>query len=585
MNKKKFLYLSSFTLASFLLACSNSEDQTTEENQGEPTNEVTSEQVEDGRTNTNNEENQGETTKPLEGQAGDDEAYPYFYEISYPDQVIDTYDQRHQEMVDLIDESNASFQDPLVIQDPYQNAPLTAMVYFETEEPTRISFEVQGVDEASTLRHEFEELSTEHTLPLYGLYADTRNQVSLTARNENGDEEVQELEITTQALPEDFFTIDQQIESKPSQMAEGLTFLVPSAGELTAVDANGDVRWYMSQPVGNTVIFPDEVDDFIATVYNDETEEYDRMLEYNYLGRPSRGIQIHYEETPSYSLFHHDLVILDNGNWFIPVHDGSQEYVEDEMVEADPDTGELVNRFNFREMVPDEFYEEYDYSNTAEGDWLHQNTISHTSDPGKFLVSSRNQDAVFKFDYTDLSFEWILADPQGWPEELEEYLLEPVDSDLKFPGGPHALYELPDQDGNPDTVDILMLDNNVIIERGDEDLNREFSRGVQYRIDEPAGTVSEEWSYGEERGERVYSSIVSNAELQTETDTVLMNFGFTFDPTLPEEDRQTLDHAEAIVVEVDRETNEEIFEIIVSNFSRDTKRSQIYRSHRVEMYD
>ena len=79
-----------------------------------------------------------------------------------------------------------------------------------------------------------------------------------------------------------------------------------------------------------------------------------------------------------------------------------------------------------------------------------------------------------------------------------------------------------------------------------------YSRAVEYKIDEAAKTVQQVWSYGAERTE-IFSSIVSSVRFHEDENTVLMSpgaagfFGANFGK----------------VVEVDRRTNEVLFEATV----------------------
>ena len=56
---------------------------------------------------------------------------------------------KQQELIDEqlkteINSGNYTFDDPLVIQDPYKNSPLSAIIVYNTEEPELVSIEVKG---------------------------------------------------------------------------------------------------------------------------------------------------------------------------------------------------------------------------------------------------------------------------------------------------------------------------------------------------------------------------------------------------------------------------------------------------------
>src|SRR5699024_12531777 len=121
---------------------------------------------------------------------------------------------------------------------------------------------------------------------------------------------------------------------------------------------------------------------------------------------------------------------------------------------------------------------------------------------------------------------WILAEDEEWPEEYDEYLLEPI-NDVKFPAGQHAMKILdrPEDQENEHIKNVLLFDNNTIITRGNEEVNEDYSRAVIYEVNEKDMTVEEVWSYGEERGEDLFSDIVGSSEYLYETAHILIPSG------------------------------------------------------------
>src|SRR5699024_2691209 len=176
--------------------------------------------------------------------------------------------------------------------------------------------------------------------------------------------------------------------------------------------------------------------------------------------------------------------------------------------------------------LPGKLYLDYEGAGADEGDWLHQNAVWFDETDETILISSRHQDLIMKLAYPSGDIKWILAAPENWPEDYEQYVLD-ADSEVKFPAGPHAMKTLLDQDDNSDTTDILLFDNNIVISRGDEDESEDYSRAVQYRINEKERTVEGVWAYGEERGTSFFSSIVENTQYLEETGNRLVTSGYT----------------------------------------------------------
>lgn len=107
---------------------------------------------------------------------------------------------------------------------------------------------------------------------------------------------------------------------------------------------------------------------------------------------------------------------------------------------------------------------------------------------------------------------------------FDKYLLNPIGEGFEWQYGQHAPVILPDQDNNPDTIDILLFDNGLHRFDLDAELQRQirnneiappqlYSRMAQYRINEKEKTVEQIWEFGKEFGNMLYSPARGNANL------------------------------------------------------------------------
>ncbi|MBP1971492.1 arylsulfate sulfotransferase [Virgibacillus natechei] len=479
-----------------------------------------------------------------------------------------------EEILANYNEGTYSFEDPFVKVDPYEVAPLTALVKFETEESMQISMTVEGKDSNGDMEKTFEEYQTAHEIPVLGLYADHENTVILEATNEGGETITTEVSMQTEGFPDDFLTTE-LVETAPEKMEEGLTFIIPSTRYVYAVDHNADVRWYSS--LWNSHLFKRLDNGNVLYLTKEEgQDQYNEILEMDMLGKVFNSYLVDIGEYDATNVVHHDVIEFPNGNLLATTHDTDSDYVEDEMTEIDRETGETVRNFSFRDIFPASFYEEYDSVNAEDGDWFHQNTVAFDESDNTLLITSRHQDLNMKMSYPDGEIKWLLAAHEEWPEEFEQYLLEPV-NDVKFPGAPHAIMLMPDQDGNDNTNDYLLFDNNMSIIRADEDVSGDYSRAIQYRINEEEKTVEEVWSYGEERGTSFYSNIVGDADYLYNTGNRLITSGHI-------EVEEDEDARISRIVEVTGEDNAEVvYEIVISGFEQGESR-QAYRAERMSLY-
>ncbi|WP_245837407.1 aryl-sulfate sulfotransferase [Virgibacillus phasianinus] len=490
--------------------------------------------------------------------------------VSADTELLNEQNSIEQVISSTYEQRDYYLKDPLVIADPYGKAPLTALIKFETKNPVKVTVTVKGKTEGADIVKTFDGYSTEHAIPVLGLYPDYKNTVIIEGESKDGKVRKTKLSVTTEPLPDNFLTTE-LIKSSPEKMENGLTFLIPSSESAYAVDYNGDVRWYSSFP--NSHVFK-RMNNNNLLYLTEERDKYNLLLEMDMLGQVSNAYEVTVSNYQGWGIIHHDAVELPSGNILATAHDGSQ-YIEDSMIEIDRETGELADQLSLRDIMPKDFYQEYDGPSADEGDWFHHNSIWYDEKKDDILITSRHQSLAMEMSYPEGEIEWILAAHEGWPEDYQQYLLEPVGDDFKFPGGPHSITVLPDLDNNDNTKDIMLFDNNIAVSRGDESVSEEYSRGVQYRINTKEMTVEEIWSYGKERGEAFFSKYVSDANYLSDTGNRLIDSGYT-----KGEDGKM----RSIIVEVTGDEKAEVvYELKVTGFKEGDHR-QIYRAVRMPLY-
>lgn len=490
--------------------------------------------------------------------------------------VLEIQSKREQSIWNDYKNGDYSLSNPFVVEDPYGWSPLTALVMFETDEKSQITVEVEGKDEYTGVKHTFKESTKKHQIPVYGLYAGTDNKVTITAADKDGNKKSKELTITTDPLPASVQDIEVNT-AKPEKMKDGFTF----TSNMFAFDSNGDVRWYINS------------DDYQESPL-EEQSSMTRLDNGNFLVQTDQLQSPAYYKTGLFEMDlmgkvdniytvngqHHDAVELPNGNILTLAEKEHSNTIEDYAVEIHRNSGKTVNEYDLGEIVhmEDAIANERYLEETVEGlrdimpdaseeeirqqaiafnkkDYLHVNSIFYNEEDNSIIFSSRHQDAVVKFDKATGEVIWILSDPNRgeWPEELEDKLLKPVGEDFQWQYGQHAVSQL--ENGN-----ILLYDNG---NGRTEDVNGNYSRAVEYKINEENMTVEQVWSYGQERGSKDYTPFIGDADFLGDNN-YLVTFGGhitnddgevignIFSQTLPE------NYVEGTIVEV--VGNEVVFE-------------------------
>ncbi len=423
--------------------------------------------------------------------------------------------------------------DITVTQNPYDIAPLTAEVTFQTKVPTQVSIEVLGEEPAT---HDFEGRSVEHRLPILGLYPDTTNRVIIRMTTARGQIDEDTFTVTTEPLPE-FFPDIEIAAADRENMEEGWNLsqysVNPSGlpvdtddqagrnlrGLPFMFDTNGDIRYYLDLAFLGGLAYE------VGRLRNGNwIFGHDGVIyEYSVLGR-----RVNRWDIPGY-LSHHEVTEKPNGNILTAVHKIGTKNKDgggtngDHIIEIDRASGEILGEWDLRQVA-----DVYRRSLVKDAfDWFHMNAIWYDETDDTLIISGRNQGLV-KIT-KDNELVWILAPHQGWGKagigadkyETADYLLTAVDAqgtpypeevqqgtesaaDFDWTWGQHAPLILPNSH--------LFAFDNGFMRHFTPNGPTSYSRGVEYVIDEEAMTVRQVWEYGAERGNEYFSPIISDVD-------------------------------------------------------------------------
>jgi hypothetical protein len=491
---------------------------------------------------------------------------------------------------------------------PNPRAPLVGIVNLETDEPTRASLTVSDSERSWKLDSGCG-LDTHHSLVVLGLRPDTTHLIRAEVIDRRFNKtSVQELALVTAPLPADSPPIS--VTSEPEKMAAGVTLFGvaswpssrdPLYGLIVAVDSEGEVVWYYKT---------DEhaVDD-VRRASNGNLLVVDigtlvgRALEIDMLGNVVQQWhpRLHPNPAPGSTLvdtdtLHHEMIELPNGNFIslsseLRVIDGfptlnpdvpteTANVIGEIVVEFQRD-GTIVNEWKLFGMIDprrvgylslrgflDEFYGSPQGGTRA---WTWANAVIYDERDDAIIVSMRHQNAVMKFSRETGDIAWILGDHTGWGPEFQQYLLTPT-ADTTFPYAQHAPEITP-------RGTLLLHDNGNFRAQPPNPtvpaaLN--FSRAIEYRIDDDAMSIEQLWSFG---GNEHFSPFLGDADFQERKNTVLITFGGQVKTAngIPS-DRVIVDHLSAQILEVKRtDTPEVVFELTIDD---PVRRYTIYRSER-----
>ncbi|MCL4245333.1 MAG: arylsulfotransferase family protein [Candidatus Dadabacteria bacterium] len=432
-----------------------------------------------------------------------------------------------------------------------ERAPLSRVLEVRTPVETRIAIDIG--DGTNTSHVEFEGFSTSHSLPVLGLRPGRANTVLVSAIDEPGETVFQtSLEVATDPLPENFPQLE--VTSDPELMEPGVT-LFESGGFVIMVDETGEVVWYYEEP-GSTSFDRD-----VRRMQNGNLLlllPVHNIIEIDMLGNTVRSWYTAQTSEGSTggtpvdaAAFHHEAFAMENGN-ILAMSGEMREFpdypssttnpdapletanvVGDVIVEFAPD-GTVVNEFHLLDIIDpyrlgysslisswDGFFQNnFGFEGTTR-DWTHGNAVIHDTRDDSLIISLRHQDAVIKIDRQTGGLIWILGTHSNWdPGVFGPFLLNPdTDDELFFQYHQHA--PMITEEGN-----IMLFDNgNFRASPFEPVFPEDFSRAIEYSIDESSMDVSIVWESTGFSPEPIYAGFLGDADKLPQTGNVLITFG------------------------------------------------------------
>ncbi len=465
-----------------------------------------------------------------------------------------------------------------LILNPTGYTPLAAELTLKTAQSVQVELEiVSPYDGEESLIHRFEESDTSFTLPVLGLYPSHTNRLQIRFYNRENQLLGQETRlIETPPLIVELPVI--RVHVNTGRKKSGMNLVSYALGPPNfpfIFDQYGHIRWYanmVNHPTLNRLFYDVGVERLRnGNLYFGDISTH-HIYEMDMLGRV-----INEWALPGYN-FHHNVLELPSGNLLVTVSKHELPTVEDHVIEIDRETGMIVTVWDLRESVDS-------YRRTWFGDardWFHANGLAYDKENDAIIVSGRHQ-GIVKLTRNNKVI-WILAPHRGWDlsgdgTDLKTKLLQPLDAngrpitDLRVLAGfsDHSEFSWAWYQHAPKLTPhgtLLLFDNGI----GRASAATQFSRAVEYHIDEKAMTIQQVWEYGRERGRETYSPFLSDVDYHHDTNTVIFmpgnndEYGFN-----------------GKMIEVDYTTKDVVYEAVL-RYRMDIIHSMFHRIERFPIY-
>ncbi|MGL5347583.1 MAG: aryl-sulfate sulfotransferase [Peptostreptococcaceae bacterium] len=408
-------------------------------------------------------------------------------------------------------------KEPYIKLNPFESCPLSAVIKFYSENKCKLEITI-----CDDIKVKFGEFKNDHEIPIIGLIPESNNTVIVECTYENEIKETYTHYIKTNKLPDEYPKIDiikkdlNKMQNGMMSMSLGKSDGVKTIKHLySIIDDKARVRWLyegvachvFSKLKNGNLIVDAPISSGICGAYTAAG-----FVEMDFLGRII-------EFYPIENGLHHDVIEIDNGNFLAITQ--RENTKQDLLVEIDRQSKKVIKEWDFREIL--DFKRETVIDKISVNhplDWLHLNSLVYDKNSNSIIASSRNQSTVVKFDKDTSDIKWILAPHYGWNDELKKYLLNPIGEDFEFSYAQHT--PVINKEGN-----LLIFDNgNFRSYKLEEAVLAcdNYSRGVEYKIDEENMTVKQVWQYGKQRGHKLYCAYLGAVRL-LENDNKLLCFG------------------------------------------------------------
>lgn len=418
---------------------------------------------------------------------------------------------------------------PTLTMDPNGTTPLAGVVELETDSPVSVQLSITDGIDAWVVSPPL--IKLQHYIPVLGLKPGRTYTVDVILIPGGN---VGTVFATTPALPADFPQL-LTVVSNPALMEPGYTItdcLRRANGDARPtysimVDSAGDLVWYTTHCMVATTYLPNG-----SILYRNEAV----AIEMDFLGNQKR-VTLAFPGLGA----HHDLLRTPHGTYLsmdrqnVPIDDfptsdtdpnapsAPATLRDDLIVEFLPD-GTLRREWPTVDLV-DVTRIGFDSLNViADGyDWTHGNAAHYRLSDDSIIISLRQQDAVVKFSRATGEVEWILGPHDNWSAAFDQYLLMPIGSPFRWQYHQHApmwtapnrvvLYDNGNHRASP-------FDGTVPLTN-----DQNFSRGVEYEINEGNLTVRQVWEYGENIADPLFTAFIGDADWQPATGNRLMTYG------------------------------------------------------------
>jgi len=461
------------------------------------------------------------------------------------DQTILLSDQSKtdDEIIQKVESGLFTFEKPLVIHNPYQVSPLTAIIGFKTEEKVPIKVKVKARNNGKDLVYTTKE-NTNHYIPIYGLYMDYDNIIEISYKDK-----INTINIPVEKIDVNkYFDINTIVNKNnlPSNDNDFIFLSTFRGSYSVAYDQSGEIRWFLTNQIYKELNKLSNGNYLLSNSNLVNTNESPNILEVDALGK----IYSNYSLENNYM---YKFVELPDGNILYSSTDGKiiELNLKNGKVEKIYDINKIIK--NIDENQQKLFEEKFQGLDEIEKhDFI--NSLYYDEKSDSILIGIYPYSTLININ-KDGDINWIFAKPEYYSDKFTKYLLTPADENFVYPLGN---YNSKYKDGK-----LTLMDNgwDFSMSSSCNIASQLKSSARDFTIDETTKKITETNKYTKD-----YSSH-RLGDYTVDGNSRYVMFAYIFNSFIDKTDKCTM-HSEpnfdSKIIILNNE--EEVFEMTISNF-------------------
>jgi hypothetical protein len=460
-----------------------------------------------------------------------------------------------EDILNQYNKKDYTITNPLVINDPFESSPQTALIMFKTSKKEKVTITIKGKHNDDIVRTF--EASKDHYIPVYGLYGGYENTVIV--ETESGKSNTLTIKTPYIGATGEVEVLTNTVSNSNGSFYFGTTALGTAS---IAYDNYGEIRWYLTYDYSKGMTMLQNGNILLSNINEGiDVNSAGGAIEVDMLGF------VHHD----YNLvggYHHDAYEMENGDLVILTTDMEATTIEDEVVVIDRTSGQEKKAFKLAEIVkaidPDLFED-------TEINWGWINGVSYDKNTNELVLSLRNRNSIVSLDYDTGNIKWILGDIKYWSSAFKPYILTGVGDNFSYTLGQHS----PTYDGTTLTLFNNGYDAYQEVTKACSYFKDKASYAMKYKIDETNMTAEVTYKFG---GTEYFSYALSSYN-KTYDGNMLFNSGWHMteetaydDPTCTQ---FSTDKYNSYIIELD-DNDEQIVALKVGESKFEVVKADIY---------